>query len=98
MTSETTKGSPVGLIYVELFGTLRHLAGTSEVMLDAETLVGLLYQLGGRFPRLTPLLGDSKTIAKHLLISVDGESFVGGEDRPLSAGSRVCLFSADAGG
>src|SRR5437870_4980602 len=90
--------APSTTVTVEFFGVPRHRAGRREVTLAAGTVREVLDALEAACPGLRGLRDRQGHLSGHYLLSIDGQSFVEGLDTPLTAGQRLLLLSADAGG
>jgi molybdopterin converting factor small subunit len=85
-------------ITVEFFGVPRQRAGRAELTVAATTLAQVVEAIEKACPRLMGLRGMDGRLAKHYLLSVDGQRFVRDFSEELPSGSRLLLLSADAGG
>ena len=85
-------------VTVELFGLARHRGGCAELTVAGETVAELLRAVAGVCPGLRDVLRPDGTIARHYIVSVNGERFVAESAEPLPAGSRLLILGADAGG
>jgi molybdopterin converting factor small subunit len=84
-------------MYVEFLGIPRERAGLSEVEIAADNLGQLLGTLAERFPAFGELIAG-RTLHPSLAANLNGDAFVRDPDTPLSAGDRLLILSADAGG
>ena len=85
-------------ITVEFFGIPRRRAGRAELTVAATTLAQVLEAVEHACPGLASLRGEDGRLARHYLLSVDGQRFVGDPAEKLPAGTKLLLLSADAGG
>jgi molybdopterin converting factor small subunit len=85
-------------VTVEFYGMPRHKAGCSELAVSAATLAEALAQIELSCPGLKGLFRADGSLEPQYLISIDGREFTRDLDYPLSAGTRLLLLSADAGG
>jgi molybdopterin converting factor small subunit len=85
------------LITVEFFGIPRQRAGRTELKVQAATLAELLDQVEKACPKLAPLRENGR-VSRHYLLSLNGRHFTSDTSRPLAAGDRIVMVSADAGG
>ena len=87
-----------GTVTVELFGLPRERAGRGEVVVRAATVGEAVASVVAEFPRLEGLLLPGGGVAPQFLVSVNGQRFVSDPAERLSAGDRLLILSADAGG
>jgi molybdopterin converting factor small subunit len=80
------------MVEVEFYGLARRRAGVAGTEVAAGTVRAALAEVAQAFPALNDLAG------KHFLVSMNGERFVIDVDEPIPVGSRLLIFSADAGG
>jgi molybdopterin converting factor small subunit len=80
------------MVEVEFYGLARRRAGVAGTAVAAGTVRAALAEVARAFPALNDLAG------KHFLVSINGERFVADGDEPIPDGSRLLIFSADAGG
>jgi molybdopterin converting factor small subunit len=80
------------MVEVEFYGLARRRAGVAGTAVAADTVRAALAEVARAFPALNDLHGN------HFLVSINGERFVADVNEPLLAGSRLIIFSADAGG
>ena len=86
-------------IRIELFGIARARAGRAEVEVEAETVAEALAELGRAVPALAEAgVIEGGALGRGWLLSIDGERFVDAGDASLSAGGRLLLIPAQAGG
>ena len=85
-------------VTVELFGMARFRAGRSELLAGGRPVGELLCSVAEQCPTLADLFAEGGRVAKHYLVSVDGERFVDDPAEPVPAGSRLVILGADAGG
>ncbi|HJT75852.1 MAG TPA: MoaD/ThiS family protein [Gemmataceae bacterium] len=90
-------GEP-GRVTVEFFGIPRLRAGRAEVTVPAATVEEALAAVERACPGLAGLVRPGGRLDPHYLLSVDGRRFVSDGREPLTAGERLLLLSADAGG
>jgi molybdopterin converting factor small subunit len=80
------------MVEVEFYGLARRRAEVAGTAVVADTVRAALAEVAHAFPALNDLRG------KHFLVSINGERFVTDVNEPLLDGSRLIIFSADAGG
>lgn len=85
-------------IIVEFYGMARARAGCAERQLQATTVREALHAIIAACPSLADLYTPGDTLARHYLLSLNGERFVTDLDEPLPAAARLLVLSADAGG
>jgi molybdopterin converting factor small subunit len=85
-------------VVIELYGVPRLRAGVGEVAVTAATVREALRELERNCPGLAGLLGPGGRLAPQYLLSIDGREFVAELSRPVRAGERLVLLTADAGG
>jgi molybdopterin converting factor small subunit len=84
-------------MYVEFLGIPRERVGVSEVAVEAQTLGELLLALRRQFPAFSELAAADR-LHPWVTANLNGDRFVTDPRTPLSAGDRVLILSADAGG
>lgn len=84
-------------VTVEFFGMARHHAGRAELQVNAATLADALTAVAHTCPQLAPLI-DGQRLSSQFLASVNAGPFLTNLDTRLTAGDRILLLSADAGG
>jgi molybdopterin converting factor small subunit len=84
-------------MYVEFLGIPRERAGVAEAQVEAESLGQLLGVLALRFPALRELITD-RGLHPSIAANLNGDEFVSDPRTVLTAGDRLLLLSADAGG
>jgi molybdopterin converting factor small subunit len=82
---------------VEFLGIPRERAGVSELELEARTLGEALALLASRFPRFNDLVADGR-LHPSIAANLNADEFVSDPRTPLTAGDRLLILSADAGG
>ena len=85
-------------ITVEFFGMARQRAGRSTLTVAAATLTEVLHAIERACPQLGSLRGPDGQLAKHFLLSLDGQRFLRDVTAAVPAGTHLLLLSADAGG
>jgi molybdopterin converting factor small subunit len=80
------------MVEVEFYGVARRRAGVAAAAVPTGTVRAVLAAVARSYPALGDVAG------KHFLVSLDGERFVTDYDEPVAAGTRLLVFSADAGG
>ncbi len=85
-------------VVVEFFGVPRARAGRNELELPTGTVGEILTRIEAMCPGLKGLRQADGRLAPHYLLSLDGRAFLTDLNQSLSAGDRVLLLSADAGG
>jgi molybdopterin converting factor small subunit len=85
-------------ITVELFGIPRARAGRSEFATQANSAREALTELTLACPGLGELFTTDGRLAPQYLLSRNGGQFILDLTKPLQAGDRLLLLSADAGG
>ena len=83
---------------VEFYGIPRQRAGRAELSAAAATVGEALGAVLRACPGLEGLVQAEGGLAPHYLLSVNGQAFTRELERPLRAGDRLLLLSADAGG
>lgn len=89
--------SPDAPVIVELYGIPRQQAGVAEHLARPGPVIDVLRELQRAYPGLEKLVVDN-LLARHYLVSHDGQRFVTDLSTLVNAGSRLLLLSADAGG
>jgi molybdopterin converting factor small subunit len=84
-------------ITVEFYGVPRHRAGRPELTVHADTPRAALAAVAAACPGLADALTDGE-LAKHYLLSLNGDRFLTDLDAELASGTVLLLLSADAGG
>jgi hypothetical protein len=85
-------------VVVEFYGMARARAGRAELRLPAESPREALQAVTRACPVLSDVWAADGKLARHYLLSLDGERFLTDLDEPLPAGVRLLLLSAEAGG
>ncbi|MDD1767633.1 MAG: MoaD family protein [Methanomassiliicoccales archaeon] len=90
-------------VRVKMFANLQEISGTSEVFLDAETVLSALDQLVRMFEGLKPEIFEDyerKQLMARIKIMVNGTSidYIDGLKTVLREGDRVAVFPILAGG
>ncbi len=85
-------------VTVEFFGLPCACAGRAELTVAAATAGEALTAVVAACPALADLCRSDGRLARHYLLSLDGERFVIDLAETLPPGSRLLLLSADAGG
>jgi len=90
-------------VRVKMFANLQEISGTSEVFLDAETVLSVLDQLVRMFEGLMPEIFEDyerKWLMPRIKIMVNGTSidYLGGLKTVLHEDDRVAVFPILAGG
>jgi molybdopterin converting factor small subunit len=85
-------------VTIELYGIPRARAGLSEFATQATTVQEALAALAVACPALGELCRPDGRMASHYLLSLGGHRFLADLSKPLKAGDRLLLLSADAGG
>jgi hypothetical protein len=85
-------------VTVEFFGIPRHRAGRSTLSVAAAPLAQVLEAIEHACPALAGLRGPGGQLAKHYLLSLDGQRFLRDPTEEVPPGTRLLLLSADAGG
>jgi molybdopterin converting factor small subunit len=85
-------------VIVEFFGMPRLRAGRSELRVEAGIVADVLAKVEIACPGLAGMVRPNGRLAPHYLLSLDGQRFVSDLQETLSAGDRLLLLSADAGG
>jgi molybdopterin converting factor small subunit len=86
-----------GTVTVEFYGIPRQRAGRAELVVPAGTVAQVLAAVQRACPALIGLAGKHE-VARHYLLSVEGDRFVRRLDEIVDPGLRLLLLSADAGG
>jgi molybdopterin converting factor small subunit len=84
-------------MYVEFLGIARERAGIPELEVQADTLGQLLAALTARLPGFGALLAHDR-LHPSIAANLNGDCFVSDPQTALSAGDRLLILSADAGG
>ena len=85
-------------VIVEFFGIPRQRAGRAELAVAAGTVAEILAAIERACPGLVGLRAVDGRLARHYLLSIDGQSFVTRAEETVQPGERLLLLSADAGG
>ncbi|HLW65559.1 MAG TPA: MoaD/ThiS family protein [Gemmataceae bacterium] len=85
-------------ITIELYGIARARAGRSEFAIQAATPHEALVRLAEACPSIGDVCQGDGRLAPQYLLSLDGRQFILNLTKPLHAGDRLLLLSADAGG
>jgi molybdopterin converting factor small subunit len=85
-------------VTVEFYGIPRQRAGRAEVCVSAHTVAELLDAVEAACPGLGTLRRADGQLVPHYLLSREGRVFLADPRLELSAGERLLLLSADAGG
>jgi len=85
-------------VVFELYGVARLRSGREEVPVQGNTLGEALEALEAACPELSGTLLQQGRLTEHARLSVNGRAFVSDPARPLTAGDRLILISAAAGG
>jgi hypothetical protein len=73
-------------------------AGRPELRVAPGTVAEVLARVEGACPGLAGLMRADGRLAPHYLLSIDGRRFVTDLTEEMSAGEKLLLLSADAGG
>ena len=84
-------------VTIEFYGIPRERAGRAELTVQAATVADALAAVQRHCPAWDDLRRDGR-LAPHYRLSVDGQRFVTEMSERLTAGTRLLLLSADAGG
>lgn len=79
-------------VEVEFYGIARRRAGVPRTRVTAGTVAEALAAVADAFPGLAEVTGN------HFRVSLAGERFISDYATPLSDGTCLLVFSADAGG
>jgi hypothetical protein len=90
--------SETGDVIVEFFGVPRLRAGRGELRVASGSGVEVLARVERACPGLNGLVRADGRLLPHYLLSIDGQRFVTDLREEVAAGTRLLLFSADAGG
>ena len=85
-------------VTVEFFGMPRQRAGRAQLIVRARKIAELLALVKQACPGLADLTHEDGKLARHYLLSINGNGFVGDGQQTLEPGLHVLLLSADAGG
>jgi hypothetical protein len=85
-------------VIVEFFGMPRLRAGRAELGVAPGTVAEVLARVERRCAGLAGLIRADGRLAPHYLLSIDGRRFVTDLTEEISAGEKLLLLSADAGG
>jgi molybdopterin converting factor small subunit len=86
------------MVTVEFFGIPRQRAGRGELTACAGTAAAVLAEVEASCPGLQGIVTPEGSLAKHYLLSLNGEEFIKDLRQELKPGVRLLLLSADAGG
>ena len=84
-------------VIVEFYGLPRRQAGQSELTVAAGSVREVLQATVHACPNLAELF-DGDHLARRYLVSLDGKRFITNLNESLSAGTRLLILGADAGG
>jgi molybdopterin converting factor small subunit len=84
-------------MYVEFLGIPRERAGISEMEVVAGTLGQVLREISARCPGLSDLI-TPEGLHPSIAANLNGDEFVKSLDTRFTAGDRLLILSADAGG
>ena len=85
-------------VTIEFYGVPRQRAGRAELAVEADSARTALVRIAEACPGLGPLLGPGGELLPQYRLAIDAERFLIDLSEPLSAGTRLLLMSADAGG
>lgn len=85
-------------IRIEFFGMARRRAGRADFISEGATIREALERLAQSCPNLANVIQVDGRLSPLYLISVNAGPFVSELQQPLTAGDRLLLLSADAGG
>jgi hypothetical protein len=85
-------------VTVELLGLARHRGGRTELTARGTTIAELLGSVVRSCPGLNDLVAADGALARHYLVSIDGERFIDDPTEQFPAGSRLLILGADPGG
>jgi len=85
-------------VMVEFYGVPRHKAGRAQLSVRARTIGEMLLAVQESCPGLAGIVQADGRMAPHYLLSIDGRQFTANASDRLTAGARVLILSADAGG
>ena len=86
------------MIVVEFLGIPRLRSGRADLAVEASNAREAMLAVAARCPLLRDLAQEPGKLPRHYLLSLDGQVFLEDLTKPLQAGSRLLLLSADAGG
>lgn len=86
------------LVTVEFYGIARQRAGRATATVRARTVGEALRSVRQQHPQLHGAIRADGTLAKHFLVSLNGQRFVTSLEDSLCPGDHLLLLSADAGG
>jgi molybdopterin converting factor small subunit len=86
------------IVTIEFFGMPRARAGRKDLVVSAGTAAEALSAMVRECPSLASVFRSDGGLARHYLLSLDGQSFVTDLAQSLHSGDRLLLLSADAGG
>ena len=85
-------------VTVEFYGMPRQRAGRAELVERAGAVADILATVKTACNGLADLTREDGMLARHYLLSINGDSFVTDVKQALEPGTRLLLLSADAGG
>ena len=84
-------------MHVEFFGIPRERVGRADVVVDGDTLGGVLQSLGERYPAFGELV-TADGLHPAIAANLNGDLFITDLQTPLRPDDRLLILSADAGG
>ncbi|HEV3116311.1 MAG TPA: MoaD/ThiS family protein [Gemmataceae bacterium] len=85
-------------VTVEFYGMPRQRAGRAELVVHAGAVADVLVAVKSACDGLSDLTREDGILARHYLLSINGDGFVTDVKQVLEPGTRLLLLSADAGG
>lgn len=85
-------------VKVRMYATVRELAGTSELEVEADTLGELMRVLSLRFGSKFSKLVEAGNADDGIVILVNGQNVTFRPDMMLGHGDEVCIFPPVSGG
>jgi len=84
-------------MHVEFLGIPRQRAGVADLVIEADTLGGLLSELARRFPDLRELVQNGE-LHPSIVANLNGDDFVSDPTQELTKDDHLLILSADVGG
>jgi MoaD family protein len=82
---------------VKLFANLRKLAGTKELSIEGDTVVGVLNNLTKKCPRLDGLVLGNGAVHPRVVVTLNGHNVIDFET-PVTEQDNIAVFPPIAGG
>jgi molybdopterin converting factor small subunit len=88
----------VDTVTVEFFGVVRSKVGIAAIQTEGGTVRAILSELALRYPEAAELLTVRDNAPGPILVSINGERFIGDYGEFVPPGTRLLLLGMDAGG